>query len=129
MTWLKALAVSTLLIFAPLKSALVAVMVLCLADMVIGIISAKKHGRPITSAGLQRTMVKLCVFEVVLGLTFLAETYLSLDTIFPAVKTVSALIASTELLSIFENLNQITGKNLLKTVIKSLGSKNDSHDS
>lgn len=124
MGWLKATILSAFLVFAPIKATIITVFVLCVVDLILGIIAAKKRKEKITSADLRRTVTKLFVFEVVLLVSFLAETYLSLDTIFPASKTAAALIASVELLSIYENLNEISGNNLLSSLIEKLGSKN-----
>lgn len=124
-TFAISLCVSIATIFAPIKGALATVLILCLADLVFGVIAARKRGESITSAGIGRTVVKLCVFEVSILLAFLAEKYLALSTVIPAVNILSALVATTELLSVYENLNSISGQKLLASIISKLGSVND----
>lgn len=115
-------ALTLLAIFAPIKGMLITTGVMIFADLITGVWAAAKRGETISSAGLRRTATKIFVYESALMLAFLAETYLS--DVLPFVKMASAMISVTELKSIYENLNSISGANLLKAAIDKLGSEN-----
>lgn len=119
----EAFILSILAIFAPIKAMLITTGIMILADLITGVIAARRRNEEITSAGLRRSITKLVVYEAALMLAYLAEHYLS--DILPFVKMASALIAVVELKSIYENLNSASGMNLLKELIDKLGSKND----
>lgn len=120
-----ALGLSIVAVFAPIQAMIITTGVLIGADLIVGIWAASKQGHPITSAGIRRTVTKMFIYETALLLGFLAEHYL-LSDLLPATKIVSGMIGITELKSIYENLNTISGSDLLKTAIAKLGSENDS---
>lgn len=97
--------------------------VLVLVDMVSGITAAKKLKNPITSAGLRRTLVKLLVYEAVILLAFLTTQYLTGPEV-PLTNIAAGYFGLTEFLSIVENLNIISGNDLLKALLDKLGSAN-----
>lgn len=109
-------------IFAPIQSLIVTTAVMIVIDLVTGIWAAIKRKEPITSAGLRRTVSKILVYEVAIMLAYLAEHYMS-DAI-PFVKMASAMVSVVELKSIYENLDGISGGDLLKSLVDKLGSKN-----
>lgn len=119
----EAILISSLAVFAPIKHLLLATGVMIFADLITGIMAARKAGEPITSAGLRRTLTKLFVYEAAIILAFIAEHYIS--DILPFVKMTSAMVSVVELKSIYENLNIVSGNQLLKTLIEKLGSSND----
>lgn len=112
-------------IIAPIHATMLALGFLVVVDLVLGIWVARKSGVPITSAGLRRTLVKLVLFQVGLVTAFIVETYLA-KGVFPIVQTFSAMVSISELVSVFENINKISGVNVLGKLIESLRSKNDS---
>lgn len=109
-------------IFAPIQSLLMTTGIMIFIDFITGVLAAKKRGEPITSAGFRRSLTKIFVYEAALMLAFLAETYMS--DILPFVKMAAAMISIVELKSIYENLNGISGEDLLKGLIDKLGSAN-----
>jgi formate hydrogenlyase subunit 4 len=109
-------------VFAPIKAAVAVVCILVIADLILGILAARKRGETITSAGLRRSVSKLFIYETALALGFLTEIALTGDS-FPVSKIVSAIIGLTELTSCIENLNEISGTDLLKALLSKLGSK------
>jgi hypothetical protein len=119
--------VSTAAIFAPIKAVLLVTGLLIFADLITGILAARKKGQKITSAGLRRTVTKVCVYNVAIMVGFLAETYM-LEGFIPISKIASGLIAVVELASLYENLNVIHGSNIFKELIERLGSVNDKRD-
>lgn len=120
--WLKASLLSMAAIFAPIQSLLMTTGIMIFIDFITGVLAAKKRGEPITSAGFRRSLTKIFVYEAALMLAFLAETYMS--DILPFVKMAAAMISIVELKSIYENLNGISGEDLLKGLIDKLGSAN-----
>lgn len=113
------LLLATVMVFAPIKATLVTVMVLTVVDLVLGIKASRKKRRKITSAGLKRTIVKVLVYEAVVMLGFLTETHLTGDLI-PVVKIMGCYIGLTELTSILENIEAISGVSPIKKIIKKL---------
>src|ERR1700677_3527466 len=93
---LSRLLLAGLAVFAPIDAALVTILVLVLLDFASGIVAAKKQKIPITSNGLKRTIIKLCLYELLVCVTFLVQHYLTGD-IFPALSIVNALIGIIEL--------------------------------
>lgn len=108
-----------ILILAPIKMMLFTAGALVVADLVTGILAAKKRGEGITSQGLKRTVTKTLVYQFGIILAHLVETHM-----LPGVgvlKVVSGLIAVTELKSIAENVHIITGINIWAMLLAKLG--------
>lgn len=122
MRTLKILLFSTLSIFAPLKPVLIAVFALVMLDFILGVLAARKRQEAITSSGFKRTVIKLFVFQSAIIAAFVTEVYLTGD-LAPVQKIVSCFIGLTELTSIAENLNEISGGSLLKALIAKIGAK------
>ena len=115
--------ISMFAIFAPIQSTLITVVVLIAIDLVTGLMASRKIGQPITSAALRRTITKIFVYEMAVMVAFITQKYMVPDLL-PLVKMASTMIAVVELKSIYENLNTISGEELLKTLIDKLGSSN-----
>lgn len=124
MKLLETLLLSILAVFAPIKGVIITAMVLILADLITGILAARKKGESITSAGLRRTVTKVAVYLAAICLGFLVEKYM-LSDLLPVSKIVSALIGAVEAKSIFENLDVLNGSSIFKSLIEKLGSIND----
>lgn len=118
------LLLSTAAVLAPIKMVLLVTGILIFADLVTGVIAAKKRKEPITSAGLRRTITKVAIYNTAIILGFLAETYM-LEGFLPISKIASSLIALVECKSLYENLDEIHGGGLFKDLINKLGSEND----
>lgn len=116
--------ISVLSVFAPIKSVLLVTGFLIMADLVSGIMAAKKKGEEITSAGIRRTLTKLLVYNLAIISGFLVQQYI-VDDFLPMTKVIAGVISLVELKSILENLNIVNGQNIFKTVIEKLGSEND----
>lgn len=126
MKTLHSILIATVSVFLPVQGLLTTSAILIAVDLISGVVAAHKRKEPITSSGLRRTISKLFVYEIALILAFLAETYMM--PMIPVTKMVSSLVALTELKSIYENLDSITGGDLLKTIISKLGSDNSRID-
>ena len=115
--------ISMFAIFAPIQSTLITVVALIAIDLVTGLMASRKQGQPITSAALRRTITKIFVYEMAVMVAFITQKYMVPDLL-PLVKMASTMIAVVELKSIYENLNIISGEELLKSLIEKLGSSN-----
>lgn len=122
--YLQPTAVSILAVFAPIKAILVVTGFLILADLVSGLLAAKKRGESINSSGLRRTVTKCLVYNLAVISGFLVEHYI-LGDLLPISKLIAGIISLVELKSILENLNVVNGVDIFKSVIEKLGSKND----
>lgn len=110
-------------VFAPIKGMLITVLLLIVADLITGILAARKRSESIDSSAIRRTVSKLLGYEGLLALTYLAQKYLMADAI-PAVNMVASIIGMVELKSVLENSNCLAGKDLFKSLIDLLGSQN-----
>jgi phage-related holin len=117
--------VALLAVFAPIKSVVLVVGVLIVADLITGILAARKRGEKITSAGFRRTIVKGLVYQSSILLGHLTEQYLVGNDVVSITKIVAAVIGLVEFTSILENLNTINGSPIFAKLIEKLGSKND----
>lgn len=106
-------------VFAPIKTVMITVGVLIIADMLLGMWAAKKQGIPITSEKLSHTLVKIFMYEIAVCLAFLVETYL-MEGILPVCKIVGSIIGSVELKSILENVQGIQGQPIFNSLIGQL---------
>lgn len=122
--WLFAAILSLAAVLAPAKAMIISALALVLADLLTGVVASLKQRQRIASAKLQRTIVKLFIYELAIVLAFITEVYL-LDGQIPASKVIAGYVGITELTSCLENLNIIGGGTLLRDVIKKLGSRND----
>lgn len=122
--YLQPFTLSLLAVFAPVKAILIVTGFLIMADLLSGVLAARKRGEVINSAGLRRTVTKCLVYNLAIISGFLVEQYM-LSSIFPISKLIAGLISVVELKSILENLNTINGTDIFKTVLTQLGSQND----
>lgn len=124
MNTLKMLLISVAVIFAPIKTALLVTGILIGADLITGVMAARKRGEPITSAGLRRTISKMFIFQTAILLAFLVEKYMVGGEL-PIAKIASAYIGLVEYKSILENLNSINGESLLTNLINKISKKSE----
>ena len=121
--WLKSLVIAIIGTLAPIREIMIAVIVLVIADLVTGVMVARKRKQPITSAGMRRTISKFMVYEISLICGFLTEIYLIPGAGVPISKIVAATIGAVELKSVLENSGAITGIRF-SSLMSRLGSKN-----
>lgn len=116
--------ISLVAVLAPIKTVLITTGVLVTADLIIGLIAARRRGDKIVSSGLRRTVTKTLVYQIAIILGFLTETYL-MAGVLPVAKLIAGMIGTVELKSILENLDDINGSPLFTSIISKLGSSND----
>ena len=118
-TFIENIALASILVFLPIKATIVCVMFLTMVDLMSGVAASYKRKEKITSSGFKRTVVKILVYEITVMLGFLVERYMTSDSL-PVVKVLAGLIGITELKSVLENIQSITGVPLIKLLIAKL---------
>lgn len=113
-----------LVVFMPIKAIIIVAMVLSIVDLITGVLAAIHRGEHITSNGFSRTLVKIMVYEIAIMTGYLVEQYLT-GEIVPVVKILGSLIGMTELKSILENLEAITGQKIFQQIVDLLASKSN----
>jgi TctA family transporter len=123
-SYLKALVLSVLAVFAPAKTMILTSFALVMMDLITGLIAAKKTNTPITSAGLRRSISKLLIYEVAILLGFLTQQYMTGPSV-PVSNIIAGLVGVTELTSCLENLNTISDGGILKIILDKISSAKD----
>lgn len=98
--------------FMPLAHVIGAVFVLVGLDMLTGIYSAKKSGEIIRSNKMKPTAIKFLFYTITIVASHLTELYLFPEISF--VRIATSIVGVIELTSIYENVSNILGKNLIK---------------
>ena len=106
-------------LFAPIRTTLAVVFLLIFIDFVSGVIAAKRRGEALTSTGVKRTVLKIFIFEIALMLGFIAEKYIPGSL--PFTNLIGGFISLTEMTSIVENMNELSGNAILAALVKKLG--------
>ncbi len=96
-----------ILFLAPIQASIKAVFALVLVDLVFGLIASFKKGEKIQSRKLAHTPLKLFVYFAAIVVVYAADTYIGLGV--PATKIVTGIIGATEVLSLLEKAEAITG--------------------
>lgn len=92
----------------PIKAVGLAIGFLVFVDIATGIWASVKEGKRLSSDRFRRTVTKSAVYLIALICAQVAEVHLFFSEV-PIVKVVAGLIASTELISVGENLTRISG--------------------
>jgi hypothetical protein len=123
-SFLSNLLVSAAAALAPIKPIMITVGILIISDLITGIWAARKRGEQVTSAALGRTVSKMVVYQTAVVTGFLLQRYLLADAM-PVVNIVGGIIGMVEFKSFIENANYIVGGDIMKEILRKLGSKND----
>ena len=103
-----------LAMLAPIYPLMGAVGVLIAADLVTGILAARKRGEAITSRAMSRTITKALVYQLAVISAFALEGLVGL----PVAKLIAAVIGLVEFKSLAENVKAITGVDLKQVIAK-----------
>ena len=87
-------------------------------DTITGMYASAKEGIPITSKRFREMFPKFIVYGAAVLTAHVIEQKFFPD--FPAMKIISGFIAYSELMSIDENIQRVTGVSLFKVLIKKL---------
>lgn len=113
------LALAVVALLAPVQGMLLSCLFLVCFDLISGVAASYKRGDAINSSGLKQTLLKLFVYELVIALAYVAQHFLMADAV-PLMNIVTGYVGVTEFLSIVENLNSISGSNLLQALLEKL---------
>jgi hypothetical protein len=116
------LLLAAIAVLSPIKTVIIATGVVIILDLISGVVRAVKAKEAIQSSVMRRTVTKFLVYQLAIISGFIIETYL-LSGI-PITKLVSSVIGLVEIKSILENLNDIYGQNIFKSILDKLGSDN-----
>jgi hypothetical protein len=111
------LSVAIISIFTPVVPMLLTIGVLIIIDFLVGIYRAFKMKEQITSRKMGNTISKMFLYQLTIISLFLFETYI-LVGILPVTKIGAALISITELKSIDESVEKMTGVGVWKKLVK-----------
>jgi phage-related holin len=111
---------ATIGLLAPLADICIAVVILILADWVTGLWKSYKCKRRFTSYRLRLSIGKLVTYLLAIYLAHLLDVMIITDLDLHLATYVAAYIGVTELVSIYENISVITGKELMKDIAKSI---------
>jgi hypothetical protein len=111
-------AVVAIAFLAPVHNLLSLSLGLVFADLILGVLAARKRGEKIESRKLRQTMAKIVAYELGIVFAFIIESNFSFGL--PLVKIVGSVIGLTETKSVFENLHTITGVDFLQIVLQKL---------
>jgi hypothetical protein len=122
-TWSKAALLTIVSFFTPIHQLLFLTTVLIAADFVTGVAASLRTGKRFTSSRVGATLVKVAVYSIGLCTSYIVETHFVKEL--PVVRMLASLVGLRELLSIFENLNIVSGQNLLTALINKVQSDSD----
>lgn len=94
-------------IIAPVQAVMLTVGFLIFTDTVTGIMAARKRGEKLSSSGFRRVVAKMLTYQLAVLSGFFVETYIGVG--FSVTKAVAGAIAISELSSMMENIQVITG--------------------
>ncbi|NBA74569.1 hypothetical protein GOQ04_03375 [Emticicia sp. ODNR4P] len=107
--------------FLPIGNYIIIISILLVFDFITGVQAARKRGEKITSEGWRRTATKIWIYAMSIILThYIRITMLSTSVELDLAKYISCFLISTELKSLDENIESITGVSILSKVIKAL---------
>ena len=109
--------VAVISIFTPVIPMLLTIGVLIIIDFLVGIYRAFKMNEQITSRKMGNTISKMFLYQLTIISLFLFETYILMG-ILPVTKIGAALISVTELKSIDESVEKMTGVGIWKKLVK-----------
>lgn len=98
--------------FMPIKEMVYAVIFLWAIDWILGVWKSLKAKRTLTSYRFRKSISKITTYVLAITSTYVLENTFLPEWI-PICKVVAGYIAFTELVSIYENMSEITGKKLM----------------
>lgn len=103
-------------LLAPISAVCLATCAITFIDMVFGVWASMKRGEPLTSHKMRRTIVKIFVYESAIVLGWVVGHYIGADLL-PLARMVAIAIGMVEFKSCLENLNVISGSDVLRAAI------------
>lgn len=120
---------SILLIFVPIKAIFFIVGGLIIYDAINGYLVSRKCGQPkIESNKLWKTILKLKNAFVLIGATYLFETFIIQTPIFHLTQIVSGIVCGTEIISLMESYCELNkDKRLTRILLKIVKAKGEKY--
>lgn len=109
----------SLAFFLPIKPLVHAVLFLWTMDLILGIWKSVKSKRRLTSWRFRKSVAKITTYIICIMSTFVMQNTFLPDWI-PLAHIVSAYIAWTELVSVYENASDISGKEFIRDLLQLL---------
>lgn len=113
------LILSIFAVFSPAVPLLLTVGFLIFLDFVVGIYRAIKLKEHISSRKMGHTISKMLLYQCTILSLYVFEVYI-LDSVLPITKIGAGLISITEIKSIDEHVEKMTGKSVIDRIIKVL---------
>lgn len=99
---------------APVKTLLIATIVLVFIDLILGVIAAKRRGELIESRKLRASVKKFLSYEAAIVVGHLVQVYFTPEL--PVMALTSSVIGLSELKSVLENLTSISGVDFVQQI-------------
>lgn len=112
---IKAIIIALLAYLTPLQPLILAIGVLILFDTIVGIYKAWKLNEKISSRRFGHIISKFALYNIAIISGYILENMIGLDNI-PIARIIAVGIGLTELLSISENIDELTGINIYKLI-------------
>lgn len=107
--------------FQPTYNMLLLVGFFVTMDTIAALAAAVKNGEPVTSRKFRAIFPKFIIYGVAVVVSHVIQREFFPD--FPAIKIIAGYIVYSELLSIDENIEKITGQSMFRFFIKMLAKK------
>ena len=120
----KSLITALIAFVAPIQWLIVGVATLIIFDTLTGIARARSQKEPITSKRFSHIVSKFALYNIAIISAYTLQLMIGIDML-PLAKIVSVAIGMTELKSVFENINLITGIDLWTLIINQLKRNTD----
>jgi len=104
-------------VFTPVVPLLLTIGALIIIDFIVGVFRAFKMKEPITSRKMGNTVSKMLLYQLTILSLFIFETYI-LQGLLPVTKIGAGMISVTELKSIDESVEKMTGMGVWKKLTK-----------
>ena len=103
------LAIAIVVVFTPIKDALLTAAVLISLDLILGVFAAKKRKEKVRiSSAMRRSLNKALMYSLAIMTAFIAQKYLT-GELFPICNITTAFVGLAEITSLLENANQLGG--------------------
>ena len=93
-------------------------------EFITGIFKAAKLKQELTSRQMSHTIIKLVLYNIAIITAYILQSLFDVDFI-PIARIVAVSIGLTELKSVLENINAVTGIDLWKFILNYLKRNND----
>jgi len=104
-------------VFTPVVPLLLTIGALIIIDFIVGVFRAFKMKETITSRKMGNTVSKMLLYQLTILSLFIFETYI-LQGLLPVTKIGAGMISVTELKSIDESVEKMTGMGVWKKLTK-----------